>query len=398
GGAAVHALVAGAVAHHDAAAVGARRRVGLIDEGLANAAVLAVAQTGYRSHRYSRQRRVRCFGFCRQRFLRLDNPDLALCFLVEELRRHPAEQVIDDRLGVRNLRVLGEARGLEAHVREFVHQELQRNAVLERERNRGRKRVHQARDRRALLGHRDKYFTRGAVLVHADGDITFVAGDIEFVGDRFALVGQFAPLHAIVGRRDRRHCVYRFLYFLPARVERLHALGSVAVNRDRLEAELPRADVSLGDFVHGRFRGHIDGLGNRAGDKRLHRTHHLEVPVVMNRAGAGARLEGAIEDGEMRVGELRRTFDSLVLVEVFDDFLDFLRVVDKALERARDGVVDDLQHPAADQLFVLDERDVGLDAGGVAIHHEGDGAGRRDDGGLRIAIAGATAELKRVVP
>src|SRR5208282_2883411 len=154
------------------------------------------------------------------------------------------------------------------------------------------KRVHQARDGGALLGHGDEDFARGAVLVHADGDVAFVAGDIEFVGDRFALVGQLAPLHAIVGGRDRRDRVRRFLHLLPAGVERLRALGSVAVNGDRLEAELPGGEVSLGNFVHGRFGGHVDGLGNRAGDERLHRTHHLEVPVVVNRARAGARLEG----------------------------------------------------------------------------------------------------------
>src|SRR5713101_9172977 len=41
--AAVHALVASAVAHHDASAVRTRRRVGLVDEGLAQARILAVA-------------------------------------------------------------------------------------------------------------------------------------------------------------------------------------------------------------------------------------------------------------------------------------------------------------------------------------------------------------------
>src|ERR1700722_18315880 len=82
-GAAVHAFVASAVAHHYAAAVRAWRRVGLIDERLPDAAVFAVAQTGYWSH-HDRPR----FRFCRQRFFRLDDSDFALGFFVQELRRH----------------------------------------------------------------------------------------------------------------------------------------------------------------------------------------------------------------------------------------------------------------------------------------------------------------------
>ena len=54
--------------------------------------------------------------------------------------------------------------------------------------------------------------------------------------------------------------------------------------------------------------------------------------------------------------------------------------------------------PAADELLVLDERDVRLDAGGVAIHHEADGAGRREHGGLRVAVAVLLAELDALVP
>ena len=52
-----------------------------------------------------------------------------------------------------------------------------------------------------------------------------------------------------------------------------------------------------------------------------------------------------------------------------------------------DGVVDDLDHAAADELLVLDEGEVGLDAGGVAVHHEADGAGGGEDGDLGVAVA-----------
>ena len=83
---------------------------------------------------------------------------------------------------------------------------------------------------------------------------------------------------------------------------------------------------------------------------------------------------------------------------MLDNLFDLLGVVAEALEGGRYGVVDDLQHAAADKLLVLDESDVGLDAGGVAIHHEGDRAGRREDGDLRVAIAVLLAEGVGLVP
>src|SRR3984893_9086257 len=122
------------------------------------------------------------------------------------------------------------------------------------------------------------------------------------------------------------------------------------------------------------------------------------MALVMDGARASARLERAIENWEMRISELRRALDSVVLIEVLDDFLDLFGIVADALERARDRLVDDFQHPAADQLFVFHQRDVGLDAGGIAIHHERDGAGRGDDGCLRIAISRGLAKTQRLVP
>ena len=83
---------------------------------------------------------------------------------------------------------------------------------------------------------------------------------------------------------------------------------------------------------------------------------------------------------------------------ILDDLLDLLLVVAELLERHRHGLVDDLHHAAADQLLVLDQRDVRLDAGGVAVHHEADRAGRREHRGLRVAEAVLLAELDHFVP
>ena len=75
-----------------------------------------------------------------------------------------------------------------------------------------------------------------------------------------------------------------------------------------------------------------------------------------------------------------------------------LRRVAELDQRLRHGVVDDLDHAAADQLLVLHQRQIGLDAGGVAIHHEADGAGGRDHRRLRVAEAVLRAQFVSVVP
>ena len=79
-----------------------------------------------------------------------------------------------------------------------------------------------------------------------------------------------------------------------------------------------------------------------------------------------------------------------------------LRDVDFAVaERAQrlgHGAVDDLPVAAAGELLEFHQREIRLDAGGVAIHHEADGAGRRHHGGLRVAVAMQFAEFQRLVP
>ena len=66
-------------------------------------------------------------------------------------------------------------------------------------------------------------------------------------------------------------------------------------------------------------------------------------------------------------------------------------------QRRRHGAVDDLEVAAAGELLELHQREVGLDAGGVAIHHQADGAGRRDDGHLGVAVAVGFAQLDHAI-
>ena len=62
-------------------------------------------------------------------------------------------------------------------------------------------------------------------------------------------------------------------------------------------------------------------------------------------------------------------------------------VVAEPAQRPRDRLVDDRHRAAADQLLHLDEAEVGLDAGRVAVHHQADRAGRREHAGLAVAHA-----------
>src|SRR3990172_1666875 len=61
-------------------------------------------------------------------------------------------------------------------------------------------------------------------------------------------------------------------------------------------------------------------------------------------------------------------------------------VVSESAQGAGGRVVDDLHQAAADQGLVLDQGDVRLDPRGVAVHHEPDGARRREHSRLGVAI------------
>ncbi len=56
------------------------------------------------------------------------------------------------------------------------------------------------------------------------------------------------------------------------------------------------------------------------------------------------------------------------------------------------GAVDDLEIAAAGELLELDQREIGLDAGRVAVHDEADRAGRGDHRDLGVAVAVPLAE------
>ena len=113
----------------------------------------------------------------------------------EEAQVEPAEDVVHQALRVANLLVARPARRLEARVRKLLAQHAQRNAVLQRERDRCGECIHQAGNRRTFLRHLDEDLARLAGGIEADRDVALVTRNRELVRDGGALLpaGDGAP-------------------------------------------------------------------------------------------------------------------------------------------------------------------------------------------------------------
>src|SRR5436309_1687639 len=81
-------------------------------------------------------------------------------------------------------------------------------------------------------------------------DVALVIADSELAADLGALLGQSPPLRQRHGRRgDRRRADRQRLRRVGLARQRLRDLAVVAVDRDRLDAELPALAVELRHFV-----------------------------------------------------------------------------------------------------------------------------------------------------
>ncbi len=158
-------------------------------------------------------------------------------------------------------------------------------------------------------------------------------------------------------------------------------LAVVPVDGHGLHAELPGVDVELLDVLDGDVLGHVHRLGDGAGDERLHRAHHPDVTRVVD----GVVAHGAGEHGDVLGLEARGAEDGLLDVDVVDDGGDLGVVVAEVAQGPGHRLVDDGHRPAADQLLHLGQAEVGLDAGGVAVHHQPDRPGGGEDRGLGVA-------------
>ena len=95
---------------------------------------------------------------------------------------------------------------------------------------------------------------------------------------------------------------------------------------------------------------------------------------------AGAVLQGAMAD------------------RVVDDLSHLTIAIAKATERGGNRPIDDLEVTATREFLEFNESEIRLDAGSVAIHHQADRAGRRDNAGLGISVAMLAAEVVGTIP
>src|SRR5262245_54364821 len=119
---------------------------------------------------------------------------------------------------------------------------------------------------------------------------------------------------------------------------------------------------------------------------------------VVNGTYTIQRFKSTVKDRQMLFLQMRRSFDGLVFVDIFDDVVDLTVAILQMPQRLRNRLVDNLQQPAADKLFVLDQGNVRFHARGVTVHHESDASCRRQDRDLRVLVTKTLPLNERVVP
>src|SRR5579871_6305051 len=193
GASATAAAVAAAVSGHDAAAEAAAGRVSEVDE--ARERVGGVDGAGPRASDFGLGTGNLGCAYISDRFglrpessgTRSETLEQHLLLTGQEAQLEPAEDVVHDALGVADVRIAAPAAGFEASVRELFAERLQRNAVLQSQRDSEREAVHQSGDRGSFLRHLHEEFAGFAVGIEADGDVSLMVPNFEFVRNRSAL-------------------------------------------------------------------------------------------------------------------------------------------------------------------------------------------------------------------
>ena len=242
-------------------------------------------------------------------------------------------------------------------------------------------------------------FLDGGVVRHVDG-LRDGAGDealrrrhhADMALDReIPLAGPAAGIGAVENRQMRvRQSRGAFQGHGPASedVGRLDLAAGEAGLAQQVEAGV--GQLGLRDAQH---------LGAEIGPQRPLVEHEADVEggtecgldlLDLGRAEAGLDQPVEIDPG--------RTSQSAVADRIVDDAADGIVVISQRCQGFGHRAVDDLEVAAAGQLLELHQREVGLDTGGVAVHHQPDGAGGRDDAGLGVAVAVLLAQLERMIP
>ena len=133
-----------------------------------------------------------------------------------------------------------------------------------------------------------------------------------------------------------------------------------------------------------------------------------QCPLVEDKADVEGLCQRRVDLGQLvraktvadqrGVVDRRRVADGAVTDSIADDFFDLGRAVAKLFKRCRHRLVDDLEIATARELLEFHQRKVRLDPGGIAIHHQTDGARRRNHRGLRVAVPVLFAKPQGFVP
>ena len=188
-------------------------------------------------------------------------PELGALVVGQVVERQAAEQVVDDRRGEAQVRVVGHPGRLEAHVGERLDERPQRHAVLQAVADALGQRVHDPGERRTLLGDGEEHLAGLAVVVLADRREALAVGDAELERAATAAARQLAAHRPVDDPLDVRSTIAlddlrgasgdrrRTGRPLLHRRQRLADLAVVAVDRHGLEAELPRQQVQRLDVL-----------------------------------------------------------------------------------------------------------------------------------------------------
>ena len=95
---------------------------------------------------------------------------------------------------------------------------------------------------------------------------------------------------------------------------------------------------------------------------------------------------------------VRSAFDGIAIVDVLGDICDFCGGVTEVFQAERNRAVDDFKHTAAGELLVFDQRDIGFDAGGIAVHHKADGTCGGQYGSLGISEPVLSTGFQDAIP
>src|SRR5512132_2567930 len=102
--------------------------------------------------------------------------------------------------------------------------------------------------------------------------------------------------------------------------------------------------------------------------------------------------------GERLVVDARRAGERAVAHRIFYDAGDRLLGIAELAQSRRHHAIDDLEIATASELLELHQSEVGLDAGGVAVHDEADRSGRRNHSRLGITETVFASKLDRLLP